>query len=116
MKKRGRGRPRKGTPSWVADWLKHQAENYLRENADHFDKNGSRFWAMTEQQVIGLCRIIYMAVDKHPGGRGEGLGVYIRREKDEERKERGGENKYEDFVDYPISASLRHGWGRVRKN
>jgi len=62
---KGRGRPRKGSPSWLGDWLKRQAGNYLRETAGHFDRNGTRLWAMTEDQVIELCRIIYMAVDRH---------------------------------------------------
>jgi len=65
IRKHGRGRPRRGSPSWVADWLKHQAENYLHSNAGHFDRNGPRLWVLTEDQVMELCRIIYMAVSKH---------------------------------------------------
>ena len=75
--------PSEGSPSWVEDWLRQQAENYLRENAGYFERNGTRLWAVTEEQVIELCRIIYLAKRHHNDKRGgyHPGDNYARREK-----------------------------------
>jgi len=82
LKAKKDNQPSEGSPSWVEDWLRQQAENYLRENAGYFERNGTRLWAVTEEQIIGLCRLIYLAQRHHNDKRGyQPHDNYARREK-----------------------------------
>lgn len=79
-------RPSEGSPAWVEDWLKRQVESYLWANASlmfHFDKNGTHLWAMTIDQILNLCRLIYLAKRHHNDKRGRHHpgDNYARREK-----------------------------------
>jgi len=64
-------RPGEGSPAWVSDWLREQVKNFLHTHSGRFDKNlyrtspEQRYVMLTEDQVMELCRIIYMAVSKH---------------------------------------------------
>jgi len=64
--------PGEGSPAWVEDWLRQQVRNFLHSHPER-----------TEEQVIELCRIIYLAKRHHNDKRGgyHPGDNYARREK-----------------------------------